>query len=198
MRRIIGLLLALCLIIALFTGCAKEPVINEIAPKELSEEQRDIVDLLSDSSREILLYDYSAQGAYTSAEFWVEIYRDGKLSDTVAGIKSYGDQPKAFSGQLAVSIEYRNGLRFSFVEARDGSRISSVGEYGEIYDPSLARAYGPISAPVEIVPGKEIVLYSTLYSNGSIRAFSDLQSYADDPGLLAEYPYAILIKCKFE
>jgi hypothetical protein len=45
---------------------------------------------------------------------------------------------------------------------------------------------------------KEIVLYTALYSDGGIRAMGDLQAYIEQPELLAEYPFAHLIKCRFE
>ena len=62
----------------------------------------------------------------------------------------------------------------------------------------LARGYDPIDSPVEIIPGKEIVLYTSIYSDGDISSYSDKQRYVDELELIQDYPVVHIIKCKFE
>jgi hypothetical protein len=99
---------------------------------------------------------------------------------------------------VAVVISHDPGLHWSFTLIHDGTQTTHTSESIEIDEMLLALGYGPIDSPVAIEPGKEIVLYTALYSDGSIRAMGDLQAYIEQPELLADYPFAHLIKCRFE
>jgi hypothetical protein len=79
-----------------------------------------------------------------------------------------------------------------------GTRISNNISGIDINDDSLARGYGPINEPIEIVQKQEIVLYLSIYSENSIRAIGDIQEYGEKPELLSDYPYVQMIKCRFE
>ncbi len=168
-----------------------------VMPKALTQDQQDIVDLLTNMDREILLFDFKTQDAYKSVEFWVETYEYGVLSDRPSGANTFGDEAKPLDGQLAVVISNDDsGLRWSFTLSHDGTRTSHTSEPALI-DKALACGFGPISGPVGIEDGKEIVLYSALYSYGNIST-RDEQEYVTQPELLVEYPLAHLIKCRFE
>lgn len=66
MKRIFNLIFLLFVIVSILVGCAKEPTTakNKITPKELSQEQKDIVSLLSSDKQEILLFDYITEDVY--------------------------------------------------------------------------------------------------------------------------------------
>jgi hypothetical protein len=169
---------------------------NTVAPKILSQEQQDIVDLLASNKNEILLFDFKTQDEYKSVEFWVETYEYGVLTDRPSGANQVGDEARPLDGQVAVVISRDEELQWSFTMEYDGTKTSHTSIAAEI-DESLACGSSPITTPVSIEDGKEIVLYSAVYSSGNIRTH-DEQEYAEQPELLAEYPLAHLIKCKFE
>lgn len=182
------------------TACTTEPESpsSMIAPKELTQDQRDIVELLSNDKQEILLFDYTTDEAYKSVEFWVEIYEDGELVDRPSGVNSHGDEARSLNGQLVILINHDSSITWTFTTSEDGSRVSHSGEALPFENSDLGRSYGPISYPVEIEPGKEIVLYTSFYSADGITLYSDRQRYNDEPDLLSQYPYAHIIKCRFE
>lgn len=74
-----------------------------IKPMTLSEEQEEIVNLLS-GQQEILLFDFDSMQQYTYFEVWVEIYQYGELVEPKAATLSLNDDSKRWSGKLSVSI----------------------------------------------------------------------------------------------
>lgn len=200
MKKSLCVLGAICIFAVVLTACTSEPNSpkNLVSPKELTQDQQDIVDLLSSDNQEILLFDYKTEGAYKSMEFWVEIYENGELIDRPSGINSYSDEANPLDGQLAVLINHDTEVIWTFTASENGSRISNTGEIAAIDSNGLGRGYGQISDPVEIEPGKEIVLYTSIYSASGITSFSDQQRYVEELELLSQYPYVHIIKCRFE
>ncbi|MDR0424463.1 MAG: hypothetical protein LBH39_03255 [Clostridiales Family XIII bacterium] len=200
MKKIIIILCVACVMIGILSACSEYgPILkNEISPKKLTTNEQEIVDLLSSDTQEILLFDYKTEDAYKTVSFWVEFYENGELIDRPSGIESYNDEAKPQDGQLAVLITHDEGVTWAFTKDEDGSRTSHTGEILEIDYASLARGYRPINNPVEIEAGKEIVLYTSIYSNDGISLFSDMQRYIEEPNLLSGYPYVQIIKCRFE
>ncbi len=187
-----------------FTACSANsapsggpaPMNNMVTPKALTQDQQDIVDLLTNNDREILLFDFKTQDVYKSVEFWAETYEYGVLKDRPSGANTFSDEAQPLDGQLAVVVSNDDtGLQWSFTLSHGGTRTTHSSAPAMI-DNALARGFGPVSGPVEIEDGKEIVLYSALYSYGSISTH-DEQAYVSQPELLAEYPLAHLIKCRF-
>jgi len=190
---------ALCIIAICFASCTNEPITskNEIAPKEMTQDQEDIVNLLSSNEQEILLFDYKTEEAYKSMEFWVEIYENGVLIDRPSGVNLFSDEAKAFDGQLAILITQNSGFQWTFTTSENGGRVSHTSEpINSDYD-TIGRAYGPIDEPVTIEDGKEIVLYTSIFSSGGISTYSDQQMYIEQPELIENYPYVHIIKCRF-
>lgn len=197
-KKVIAIVFAAFVMAGVLSACTKKSEIkNEIAYKELTQDQQDIVDLLSSETQEILLFDYKTEDTYKSLTIWVEVYESGELLDRSAYIDSYSDSANAFNGQLAVLIDYGSDIRWTLTINSSGTTISHTGEAANAPD-GLARAYGAIDTPVEIEPGKDIVLYTSIYSAGSILFYSDMQQYVDEPDSLANYPYVQIIKCRFE
>jgi hypothetical protein len=203
MMKKILLLFAVCgLFFCCLSGCADSTASvgkNRIAPAALSDEQKEIVDLLSSTDQEILLFDFQSEEAYKSREFWVEAYENGELKDRLSGVSYFADEAKPLNGKLAVVINHSEvGVSWKFMASEDGTRVSNSNAPAEVKIESLGRGFGPITEPVDVVAGKEIVLYSSIYTDGSFTDYSDLQRYREEPELLRGYPYAFLIVCKFE
>jgi len=197
MKKIIAILLTLCF---LLTACADGSVLipNRISPKTLSKDQREIIDLLSDNSQELLLFDFKTADSYNTVKFWVDCYEHGELVNSVPGIEFYSDEAEKQSGTLAVTVHNANDtVRFGFKISTDGTRISNPGETLSLSREALACAYGPINYTAGLGAGSETALYTAIYSAGSITSYSDMQRYIDEPELLKPYPYAYIIKCRF-
>ena len=129
-------------------------------------------------------------------EFWVEIYENGLLVDRPSGINSLSDEARAFDGQLAILITQNSGFQWTFTASENGKVSHTSEPIVADYD-TFGRAYGPIDEPVTIEDGKEIVLYTSIFSSGGISAYDDKQIYIEQPELIEEYPYVQIIKCRF-
>ena len=204
MKKIIIAILSICILGFTLSGCLNKPDEpfhkNTIAPKELSQEQQDIVNLIAAGDNEVLLFDYNTEDGFKNVEFWVEVYKKGELVERPAGVSYSIDEAAPRNGQLAVLITKNSDYVFewAFKANEDGAVISHAGESSAIADNTLGRGYGPISAPVPIGNSVETVLYSSFFMHNEARSYSDLQQYVHEPELLKEYPYVHLIKCKFE
>ncbi len=203
MKRNLCIAMAVLAVLCCLPGCAQvekadDKMKNSIEPKALTTDQQDIVTLLSSEKQDILLFDYKTADAYKSVEVWAEVYQDGVLIDRPSGANMYGDEAKARDGEIAVLISQIPGFSWSFVLSEDGTRVSHASEPSDIDYGALGRGYGPISGPVAIESGKEIVLYASIFSSGAISTQGDLQMYVEQPELLNGYPYVHIIKCKFE
>ena len=199
MKRIFTVTLSVLLLVIGLTGCRgqEQNQALHIAPMVLTDEQQNIVNLISTPNQEILLFHYNIDEQFTSVEFWVEVFRYGALADTVAGLRMYSQPPLQITeGQLAVTITSTENRSFQWtISTSGGSSQNSVPwTASEAY---LGRAHGPIAEPITIENGRIIVLYTSIFSNGNISTFTDQQIYLDQPDLLAEYPYVHMILARF-
>ena len=194
MSTILKTLFAVFIAAVCLFGCSNEAdsFKNVIAPKELTEEQNEIVSLLSVNNQEILLFEYKTQEVYQSLEFWVEVYKDGVFVSRPAGLHRVSNDFEELDGQLSVLITQNPGFQWSF-SMNGASHMNSEPIF---IDDTLVRGYGPINEPATIENGKEIVLYASIFSHGNI-ALHERQSYVEHPELVKGYPYVFLIKCKF-
>jgi hypothetical protein len=69
---------------------------------------------------------------------------------------------------------------------------------GIAMDPTLARAYGPMDGGAAIESGKEIILYSSVFTSGDTIKTIDTSTLEYSPDILKEYEYVHLIKCEFK
>lgn len=202
MKKILSLFLVVLVIGTGLVGCSQpsEPIsLNEIAPMTLTPDQKEIVALLAGGKQEILLFDYQTEETYTTMECWVDVYENGELVDRHEGFLTQNNTAIPWDGRLAVLINHDADIQYSFtLSDGDGTRISNAISSIAIKDDSLIRGYGPINEPVEIAPHKEIVLYTSIYSEDTIVSFSDMQRYVNEPELLSGYSAVQMIKCRFE
>jgi len=193
------LVAAILVLLLLFYGCGR-PVSkqNTIAPKALTEDQQEIVDLLSSNDKqELLFFSYQVDAEYSTMDVWAEVYKDGELVEPHAGGISMMEPQDRFQGDLAIVITQNPDFQWTFVVKQGGSKATSTGQSDLPIDAMGGRAYGPILEPVYIEDGREIILYTSLFSSdGSLNAY-DAQTLEEEPDLLKEYDYAQIIKCRF-
>lgn len=198
MKRILYFYFSIFLLATLLTGCTNASINaqNTIAPTTLTKDQTELLEAISQNTQEYLLFDYNTTEKYTRKEFWVEVYKDGVLIDKVMEFPSYADEPITFKGQLIVSINQTPDYVWTMRIHKKGTNIDfpsySISDYG-----ISGRAYGPINNAVKIEDGKEIVLYSSVFSDGPLRTNEDIQLFIEQPAILKDYAYVHLLKCKF-
>ena len=130
MKNMLRGVLAAGLVLLCLAGCSQDAGVakNRIAPKALTQDQKDIVALLSGERQEILLFDYQTEDAYTSMEFWMEIYEDGVLKESLPGIRAYKEQEESAKGQLAFCISRGEDIRCAFTVSEEGMRASHTSQ----------------------------------------------------------------------
>lgn len=187
---------AILTIITGLWGCGKS-IPNTIAPKALTKDQQEIVDLLSfNDKQELLFFTYHADEQYQAVDVWVEVYKDGELVEPHAGGISMMSPVDHFQGNLAIAITQNPDFQWTFIVSEGGSKATSSGESDQHID-AMARAFGPILDPVAIEDGEEIILYTSVFSSDGILNAYAAQTLEEEPGRLQEYDYAQIIKCKF-
>ena len=201
MKKVLIIFFSICLMITFLPGCNNKSTTpqNTISPMSLTADQIEIASLLNNYPQNVLFFEYKTEEEYNSAEFWVEVYKDGVLLETPAKISYYNNEGYKLNGILAVTITTSNNTNYQWaITAREnGATYSNIGESSIIVDDILASGSTQTNDAVEIENGKEIVLYTSMFSDGEIRSYSEQQRYVEEPELLKEYPYTHIIKCKF-
>jgi hypothetical protein len=200
MRKIITCALVLSLILSLAACNGGGGSKNEITSAKLTAEQQEIVDLLANDKQEILLYDYQTEETYKRMEVWVEVYKDGVLTNRPAGISLGNDTAYQHKGKLAIVINQNPNFQWTItIDENDLQSIHRpIDTLVIAVDPMLARAYGPMTGGAVIESGKEIILYASVFTSGNTTITIDSQTLEERPEILKEYEYVHLIKCKFE
>lgn len=201
MRKAIGFILSLSMVLLCVTGCgtAAAPLKNYAEPTPLTKEQKQLVDLISTGDQQVLLFHFKTEEAYKTREFWVETYKGGKLVDSRAAGLEWGDkEAKPMDIQAAVTITHAPDYQWTFaVREQDALGASHRSEPNRTYTAKGGSAYTVIRGPVAIEPDKEVVLYSNVFSeDGVLRTLDDPQSM-NNAQTLKEYDYVHLIKCRF-
>lgn len=193
-------IIAFILIFAALCGCTSQSAPkNLIKPKELSESQQEILDLVTTDDGEYLIYNYNTVDKFQTLEVWVEIYKDGKLQDKLDGASLFIDEPGLWEGNFAIGISRGPSYTWDFKLSYDGVSVeNTVASEDAVYD-AFGRGRSDIIEPVEIESGKEIVLAAELFVhiNNHMEVYNDPQKFVDEPETLSKYAYVQLIKCKF-
>jgi hypothetical protein len=192
-------ILAVMCIIGGLAGCSCGVAKNEIVSAQLTAEQQDLISLLTSDRQEILLFDYQTQAAYKRMEVWVEVYQDGVLTSFPAGISLGNDTACQRQGRVAVIINQNPDFQWTITIDENGSRSTHrpSDTSGIAVDSTLSRGYGSIgSATIE--NAKEIILYSSVFTDSNTTITFDSPTLAERPELLKDYAFVHLIKCKFE
>jgi hypothetical protein len=200
MKKIFGILVALCMMAGLTACNGGGASKSEIASAKLTADQQGIVDLLANDKQEIYLFDYQTKEAYKKMEVWVEVYKDGALIDRPAGIDMDSDKAYPHKGRLAIAINQNPGFQWTItIDENDAQSVYRPTDIPDIaIDSTLSRAYGPMAGGAIIESGKEIILYSSVFTSGNTTRTIDTLTLEHSPDILREYEYVHLIKCKFE
>lgn len=167
---------------------------NIVRKKTLTKEQKEIIDLINSSNTTFEFFSLESEAEYKTLEIWVDIYKEGVLVESVAGLSFLSDEDDSFNGDLVLAIKKSPEIEWTF--AMNGATAT-------VTDPLPFEKFGwacsPMTSDVEITDGKEIVLYMTAFSgqDTALRALNDGQVYVAQPEFLSEYAYAHIIKCKF-
>ena len=200
MRKIIGVLLLVLSVISLVScGFSSNDLPkNIIMPSPLSEEQQEVINLFSiPNTRELLVYDFIAEEGYEKISVWVESYKNGILVELPSGLVSHSSTGELQKGRLAVTINQdENTFTYTLSMSNNGFMTSHTGTI-EITESGLNRSYGSITDSVDIEDGKEIILYSSLFSRDSSFVAYDKQQYLYDQDFIGNYPFVQLLKVKF-
>jgi len=199
MKRMLALPLSILLVFSVIVGCASSAKNDQpqIARMSLSASQQEIVDLISHMNHEVLLFEYNLSDALNVMEVWVEIYHYGDYLAEVVRLHIAGNEAVSLKdGRLAIEINQFGNNEFRWTIASEGARSFSDSWVAEYED--MARGSGPITEPVSISSGQEIILYLSMLTTGSsIRSMSDLQYYLENPEEFADYTYVHVIKARF-
>jgi hypothetical protein len=199
MKRIILTILLMSMLAFLVACSTSDSVLqrNVITTAILTPEQQEIVDLLSvPNSQELLIFDFNTDEAFSSVEFWVEVYENGELVDRPAGLHTVLDVANKQTGRLAVIITQNPYYQWTLTVLNDGGRASHVSTSEVLVDSALGRGFGSIDSPVTIENGKEIILYRSFFASDSLNFYST-DTLQENPELLGEFLHAHIIKCRF-
>jgi hypothetical protein len=186
------------LLLAACGGPSKEtaPGKNTIQWSELTEEQREIVNLLSNNQQELQMYTYQTEETFKTVDVWLEIYKDGKLLEPRSGgVTIMTDKPTALTGKIAVMITQTPDYQWTFTIDQGQGEVSSRSELSPHYLTS-GHAYGPYNGVQEVKDGQEILLHASVFSGSDSTQFST-EMFINTPETVKNYPYVHLIKAKF-
>lgn len=178
---------------------------NQIMPMILTEEQRDIVDLIRKDAQQILFFAYETDEKYNHLEVWGEIYQDGKLVETSEeklnmDINTRSDIEESYKGNIMIAMD-----KFSDPQWEWEVNINENGNKMHMRESFYAYPMSPgvgvsssIVSPVNIENDEEIILHTIVFKrDGGISNLGNSQQFIEHPELLNNYNYAFLIKCKF-
>ncbi|MDF2611045.1 MAG: hypothetical protein K0R92_2519 [Lachnospiraceae bacterium] len=199
-KNLTCLILLINIILVSFGGCENTTaqLNNYIDAKNLTQEQKQVVELISTDKFQIIMFDFTTEEIYKTRDFWIETYKRGELIDSrAAGITTMNDNGEALSGEIAVTINQTPEYQWTFIYTeKNGTKASNISEFNSNYV-SGVNAYYIINHPIEIEDGEEIVLYASLFNkDGKIHDIDNLQNLVDK-NYLEEYEYAHIIKCRF-
>ncbi len=195
MKKIIGILLATCMI-AIGASCNSAKPISEtnvIVPAKLSVGQQEIVDLVSIDEYSTAIFDYSAKDTFNGLEIWIECYKNGKMSYSFHGIEVDLDGVAGNrNGRIGIVLNHNRmtlavvtDSQEKYIDAKTIETISYTG-----------RAWGPKNDTVIIENEKEIILYGYAFYEKADIAYGG-QVWNVQPEMLKKCLYAYLVKCKF-
>jgi len=203
-KKVFYLIINISLLLILFTSCrlGKQEPVYQIGPAQLTEGQHDIVNLLSRHNQDNVIFSYRTPSAYTSTEFWIDVYSYGQLVERIGGlstIRTVYDTTSASDSLLVVSVEHGqdNDIRWAMSITDGGGSASHDWVSFQMTETAGGRAFGPMHEPVAIQNGADIILYMKKFSHGNLTTFSDHQLYLEHPEQIARYPYVFLVKARF-
>lgn len=197
--------LSLIMGLALLTSCAQNENDtydnqNHISFATVSDDQRELLNMLSAVNTEVLLFDFVKQATFTQLEVWVDVYQNGNLINQPSRIIISNENGMPSEGRVAaVASRDSGGQGFEWTlifSEEEGVYIVDRG-LSFIDDALLSRSFGAISSPVSIELTQDIILYTSLFTSGPMVSVGDQQRYLTEPELLSEIDFAYIIKARF-
>jgi len=198
LKRTCCVLLIFCITLVSVAGCGKAELKNYIASKTLSEDQKQIADLISTAYQNYYLFDVKTEDTYKDIDFWMETYKNGELVDSrPVSIHMINDEDKAIDGEFAAIMDKTPDCKWTFIYSeKSGTKVNSPSEPITKFNTDSYASW-TIDQPVGIEDGKEIVLYAAAFrQDGAYYSSPDLQSFIFLKNLM-DFDYVNLIKCRF-
>ncbi|MDR2166833.1 MAG: hypothetical protein LBE35_03145 [Clostridiales bacterium] len=207
----IGIILLL-IFLFFFTGCAARPAQNRLEPRGFARAEHELLQLIMPFGN-FFVHDFNVDEGITNVEIWMDIYAYGEVVESFAPLNwGYPNPenplwPPISAGQI-VLVESSNLERdavewlFHLVCADNGPRTISNFEI-PIFQRFGPNVFHARAESMDIVAGEIIILETYKNAHGAdwggvnIRHIEDLQALATQPELMAEFPFARVIKLRF-
>lgn len=180
----------LCALVAL-GGCSSKNR-NSIAPLSLSKDQQGIVRLLNPFD-DVYTYTYTMRDDYASMTVWLERYEQGRLAEKVAEVKFMRVDTDPKEGQIALVTRYTPDLQW-VVSVADKTSASST-RSAILPETDHSALAVPVPAELKFALDEDVTILYILYSEDNDPP--TFQVLKGSPDLLAQYPGAYLLKCRF-
>lgn len=164
-----------------------------VAPAELNEDERKILDLAGDGKTEI--FNYSVNENIKSLKFKVTDYSDTD-NPKVVDLFSFNKESEDLKGRLAVSFNSENEIKVS-VEAGDSVISGSHKSVESIEDKSTGTSFSYLQEPYEIVIGEPVPVAAILKTSSNVRPSYFAEDYIKNPELFKQYDSSYLFTVTF-
>ena len=175
-------------------GNGQSSQINQIRPMELTSDQQELLELITNTNREIVLFDVIAQD-FESVEIWIEKYSYGVLVENMGGLRMFAGNDASFtdmSGTMVIFIDRDDWNTTRWTLQFNGGSIRHITQTNDD-NPPAGRGAGGLSIPAYITEGEAIIIYSDIRTHGSLSTADHLIH----PEELPQYPYVYIIKAMF-
>ncbi|MDL2236257.1 hypothetical protein LJC56_00270 [Christensenellaceae bacterium OttesenSCG-928-K19] len=199
--------IALCLYVILAcAGCAAkgEPAENKINHVDLSQEQNDLISILSARSHAdfVHMFEYTLLEDTTQILFWLEAYEKGnQIVFSEEGFLQASISPSGETSGNLFLVAYNSftapsfDLQASFYNASGGQTAPGSSITGLEMQFGEAMQYSFQSEDTALVPGQDIVIAAVFYNAGEgATSGGDLSTLSSEA--LAENDYTVLLKCR--
>lgn len=166
---------------------------NKIAGLELTEEQKDVLDMAGVNTH-IDIFAYQVDNSFQTLYVIRELYKDGQWfsGNTMASQATPGQ------GLLSIALDSKTGS-LSLSHKHGGTLVSSQAMLEEeVLSGSLSSGKTWLQEETPIQDEEEIILMVTVY-DGAADGMSIFNTdyYQQYPERLADYDYVHIIKCRF-
>ncbi|WP_232696628.1 hypothetical protein [Brevibacillus daliensis] len=187
------------LMILVLSACSQEKISipsSEIAPIELTENEKALLDLVGFDESNISIFEYTGDDQLKSVTFWLEAYHNGVKEDLVTSNELIERQ-----GKIAIKVDTTDKFEWMItIQDKKGSSRSTYnldGQKPSTKEQDFSMSSTKLAERVEIKPDQEIVLAVHILETGNSVSVYSPQYYVESPETLKEYDHIYLLKCKF-
>lgn len=170
-----------------------------IGSMALTSEQQDLINLLG-VNQDFYIFSYSLDEQIQRVSVWVEEYENGVINQS--GMESSSAVLDNRTGKICLHIDDSSltdwHWQMTMQDASGYSRWSGDTNYPFLADRSFTKGVSVLSTEQEqIFAGQEIALMVISFTKGDMSIY-DTQYLIENPEILQEYDYAIVVKCRFD